>query len=71
MRSDFSTTRQARPRLRLVALIEQASTVERILRRLGLPTDRPEARPARVPPQRIPPADLYWDDGVTAPDAAV
>jgi hypothetical protein len=37
-------------RLRLLALIEQARTVERILRHLGLPTDRPEVRPARAPP---------------------
>ena len=32
-------------RLQLLALIEQASTVEPILRHLGLPTDRPEPRP--------------------------
>jgi hypothetical protein len=37
-------------RLRLVALIEQLSVIQRILRHLGLPTDVPEARPARVPP---------------------
>lgn len=58
-------------RLRLLALIEQASTVERILRHLGLPTDRSEPRPARTPPPRLPPADLHWDDGATAVDAAV
>jgi hypothetical protein len=39
-------------RLRLLALIEHARIVERILRHLGLPTDRPELRPARAPPRR-------------------
>jgi hypothetical protein len=38
-------------RLRLLALIEYPRIVERILRHLGLPTERPEARPARAPPQ--------------------
>ena len=38
-------------RLQLLALIEHQRIVERILRHLGLPTDRPEARPARAPPQ--------------------
>jgi hypothetical protein len=37
-------------RLRLITLIENARVVERILRHLGLPTDRPEPRPARAPP---------------------
>jgi hypothetical protein len=37
-------------RLRLVALIEQASVIQRILRHLGLPSDLPEPRPARAPP---------------------
>jgi Putative transposase/Transposase zinc-binding domain len=36
-------------RLRLIALIEQARAVERILRHLGLP-DRPKPRAARAPP---------------------
>ena len=40
-------------RLRLVALIEQASVVQRILRHLGLPTEVPEPRPARAPPRRL------------------
>jgi uncharacterized protein YbaR (Trm112 family) len=35
-------------RLRLMALIEQASVVQRILRHLGLPTEVPERRPARA-----------------------
>jgi hypothetical protein len=40
-------------RLRLVALIEQASVVQRILRHLRLPTEVPEPRPARAPPRRL------------------
>jgi hypothetical protein len=40
-------------RLRLMALIEQASVIQRILRHLGLPTDAPEPRPARAPPRRL------------------
>jgi hypothetical protein len=40
-------------RLRLVALIEHASVVQRILRHLGLPTEVPEPRPARAPPRRL------------------
>ncbi len=40
-------------RLRLLAPIEHARIVERILRHLGLPTDRPEPRPARAPPQHV------------------
>jgi len=39
-------------RLRLVALIDEAAVVQRILRHLGLPTEVPEARPARAPPLR-------------------
>jgi hypothetical protein len=38
-------------RLRLVALTEQASVVQRILRHLGLPTEVPEPQPARSPPR--------------------
>ena len=37
-------------RLRLVALIDQAPVIHRILRHLGLPTDVPEPQPARAPP---------------------
>ena len=37
-------------RLRLVALIEEASVVQRILRHVHLPTNIPEPRPARAPP---------------------
>jgi hypothetical protein len=37
-------------RLRLIALIEDASIVGRILRHLGLPDTIPTPRPARAPP---------------------
>jgi hypothetical protein len=37
-------------RLRLVALIEEAAVIERILRHLGVPTEVPAPRPARPPP---------------------
>jgi hypothetical protein len=44
-------------RLRLVALIEQASVIQRILRHLGFPTHVPEAHPARAPPRAFDPTD--------------
>jgi hypothetical protein len=53
-------------RLRLLALIEHASTVDRILRHLGLPTAVPEPRPARAPPAAVESADLLWADAPTA-----
>jgi hypothetical protein len=37
-------------RLRLIALIEEAAVIGRILSHLGLPTDLPVACPARAPP---------------------
>ena len=37
-------------RLRLIALIEEAAVIERILRHLGVPTEIPAPRPARAPP---------------------
>jgi hypothetical protein len=37
-------------RLRLIALIEQAAVIQRILRHLGLPDTMPTPRPARAPP---------------------
>ena len=37
-------------RLRLIALIEQAAVMQRMLQHLGLPTDVPVPRPARAPP---------------------
>jgi hypothetical protein len=37
-------------RLRLIALIQQAEVIGRILTHLGLPVERPTPRPARSPP---------------------
>ena len=37
-------------RLRLVALIDERSVIERILRHLGFPTELPPPRPGRPPP---------------------
>jgi hypothetical protein len=37
-------------RLRLIALIEEAAVIGRILRHLGRPLDLPVARAARAPP---------------------
>jgi hypothetical protein len=57
-------------RLRLVALIDHAAVVARILRHLGLPTEIPPACPARAPPLLSdPPTDADWegDPSVFAP----
>ncbi len=57
-------------RLRLVALIDQAAVVARILRHLGLPTEIPPACPARAPPllpDRPTDADWEGDPSVFAP----
>jgi hypothetical protein len=40
-------------RLRLIALIEEAAVIGRILRHLGLPTEIPSPRPARAPPLTV------------------
>jgi len=37
-------------RLRLIALIDEAAVIERILRHLDLPTEIPASHPARAPP---------------------
>ena len=54
MRRTFGFDVLACPRgggcLRLIALIEQATVIQRILRHLGLPAEIPEPRPARAPP---------------------
>ncbi len=61
MRRTFGVDVLACPRCggrrRLVALIEQASVIQRILRHLGFPTHVPEARPARAPPRAFDPTD--------------
>ena len=49
-------------RLRLVALIDQASVIQRILRHFGLPTDVPEPRPARAPPCAVDPIEDQSQD---------
>jgi hypothetical protein len=50
-------------RLRLIALIEEAAVIDRILRHLGVPTEIPAPRPARAPsfPARTP-DQTGWDD---------
>jgi len=49
-------------RLRLIALIEEAAVIERILRHLGLPTEIPAPRPARAPLLRMGTSDqVGWD----------
>ncbi len=37
-------------RLKLIALIDDPAVIRRVLRHLELPTEVPEARPARAPP---------------------
>ncbi len=37
-------------KLRFIALIEDPAVIQRVLRHLGLPTEIPEAQPARAPP---------------------
>ncbi|OFV89694.1 MAG: hypothetical protein A3H95_14420 [Acidobacteria bacterium RIFCSPLOWO2_02_FULL_64_15] len=49
-------------RLRLVALIEQAAVIERILHHLDLPAEIPAPRPARAPPLTARDADLVGDE---------
>ena len=52
-------------RLTLIALIEDPAVIVRFLRHLGLPTDIPEAQPARAPPLHLvgdaPPTDVAGD----------
>ena len=47
---DVLTCPRCGGRLRLIALIEEAAVIGRILRHLGLPTEPPVPRPARAPP---------------------
>jgi hypothetical protein len=54
-------------RLRLIALIEEAAVIGRILRHLGLPTDLPMARPARAPPLFAAEGNAQADDYESAP----
>jgi hypothetical protein len=49
-------------RLRLIALIEEAPVIGRILRHLGLPTEIPAPCPARAPPLHVGVPDVAgWD----------
>ena len=52
-------------RLRLIALIERAAVITRILRHLGLPTEVPLARPARPPPD-----ERWFDESTLVGDQA-
>jgi len=57
-------------RLRLIALIEEAAVIGRILRHLGMPTEIPPPRPARAPPLRVgAPAGAGWDADTTVFDS--
>ena len=57
-------------RLRLIALIEEAAVIDRILRHLGLPTETPAPRPARAPPRLAGVSDAAgWDDDASVFDA--
>jgi hypothetical protein len=50
-------------RLRLIALVEEAAVINRILRHLGLPPAIPAPRPARAPPLPVGVPDAAaWDD---------
>ena len=50
-------------RLRLIALIEDAAVIGRILRHLGVPTEVPPPCPARAPPRAADMPDwVGWDD---------
>jgi hypothetical protein len=56
-------------RLRLMALIEEAAVIKRILEHLGLPAEIPAPRPARPPPAPEPFAtpDEWADPSVFTP----
>ena len=53
--------------LRLIALIEEAAVIGRILRYLGLATDLPVARPARAPPLFGAEGEAHADEYEPAP----
>jgi hypothetical protein len=58
--------------VRLIAHIEQATAIGRILRHLGLSTDLPVARPARAPPLLVAAGEAQADEyesgfGATVP----
>jgi hypothetical protein len=56
-------------RLRLIALIEEAPVIDRILRHLGLPTETTAPRPARAPPRLASVSDAAgWNDAAAVFD---
>lgn len=58
-------------RFRLIALIEEAAVIDRMLRHLGLPTAIPAPCPARAPPLVLETTDRAdWDDGTSVFDAS-
>jgi hypothetical protein len=57
-------------RLRLIALVEEAAVIDRILRHLGLPNTVPAPRPARAPPLAVDvPDGSGWSDPPSGFDA--
>ena len=54
--------------MRLMALTEEATVIQRILRHLGLAIEIPEPRPARAPPIPLDARPLRVDDDVPAFD---
>ena len=58
---DVVTCPRCGGRLRLIAVIDDPVVVTRVLRHLGLPTEIPQARPARAPPTEVAP-DLFFAD---------
>jgi hypothetical protein len=54
-------------RLRLIALIEEAAIIGRILRHLGLPTELPVVRAARAPPLFAVGGEAHADECESAP----
>jgi hypothetical protein len=60
---DVLACRRCGGRLHLIALIEEAAVIDRILRHLGLPTETPAPCPARAPPRLASVPDAAgWDD---------
>ena len=54
-------------RLRLIALIDEGPTIQRILAHLGVATELPRARPARPPPASFDGFDREVDDDIAVP----
>jgi hypothetical protein len=72
MRRSFGLDTLACPRCGgrfvLIAIIEEAAVVQRILRHLRLPTDVPAACPSRAPPLMVPGAfDAAWGEQGVVP----